>query len=506
MPPSSASSSRPRSWALVAALILASVWTGDTRPGDDFLTAAVIPSAAHAAQGTSITVAGINFNPGGVFGAGAGGFGDYDDDDDDYAGVGGSGGGGGAACVFGGGEGVVTSSVAEVRGGSSLACVVPRGIAAGFVSVGISGNRGVDAKFFHYDEVMVNFAAVGEVSAAVGPNLWARGDPVFIAGKAMIPLEANAAVVGQSIPCGWWAEQSADPLPSSSGGAGPGAFVSSALRQCEAPAVADFARVVAVTEHQSPPPSGPFVAVAEPPRVVSVRPGATAAEGGGILTITTTGGGGRAGVTSSADEGHRRASLLARVGTTRVALRTALATGDSGRCVAPARSPTSAGRGGQTLGGSSARAHVHGGGDAASVALMATHFGAGDSEGTDATGIRFVPAPRAGLMGGPAAGAADAAVPSPAGALFRLFFSPLPPRSVTLWCVVGSGGGRARQGHRGVPDRTRSAALCRVYVFTAARADFYAPSRSPASVSTVSPSCSTVLLSFRFPLLPTPPR
>jgi hypothetical protein len=85
---------------------------------------------------------------------------------------------------------------------------------------------------------------------------------------------------------------------------------------------------------------------------------------------------------------------------------------------------------------------MNGGGGLVNVALMATHFGAGASEWSDATGVRFVPAPRAGLVGGPAAGAADPAVPTPAGALFRLFFSPLPPRSLPLWCVVGSGGGR----------------------------------------------------------------
>lgn len=97
--------------ALVAALLLASAWKGDTRPGDDFLTAAVIPSAAPASSGALITVAGINFNPGGVFGSGGGGTGGFDDnDDDDYDNANGGGGAGyggtsGMACVFGGDEG-----------------------------------------------------------------------------------------------------------------------------------------------------------------------------------------------------------------------------------------------------------------------------------------------------------------------------------------------------------------------------------------------------------------
>jgi len=56
------------------------------------------------------------------------------------------------ACVFGGSEGGATFSTATVKGGSSFACVIPSGISPGFVSVGISGNNGVDAKFFHYDE------------------------------------------------------------------------------------------------------------------------------------------------------------------------------------------------------------------------------------------------------------------------------------------------------------------------------------------------------------------
>lgn len=51
------------SWALVAVLLLASAGPGDTRPGDDFLTAAVIPSAAPAASGALITVAGSTLNP-----------------------------------------------------------------------------------------------------------------------------------------------------------------------------------------------------------------------------------------------------------------------------------------------------------------------------------------------------------------------------------------------------------------------------------------------------------
>lgn len=394
-----------------------------------------------------------------MFGGGSG-FDDYDDGDD--------GGGGGMVCVFGGEAGAVTAAAAAVVGGSSLACVVPRGVAPGFVSVGISGNRGVDAKFFHYDEVMVSFAGVGEMTAAVGPGVWARGDSVFVAGTGMIPREANAAVVGQSLPCGWWAQRGAE-TAASSGGGSPGTFVSSALRQCEAPVVTDFSRVVAMTEpawggraawhaggksahaqtnsnnnnkghqHLSAPSSGPVIAVAEPPRVVGVQPGATTAEGGGVLVLTTTGGG--AGVSAGSSGAHHR--VVVRIGTTRVAVDAAPSGGDSWRCVAPAHGLT-LGDGGGTPEESASLTRRRDG--AVDVALLATHFGSGASEGTWATTIRFVSAPRAGLVGGPPAGAADAAVPTATGALFRLFFSSLLPRSLMLWCVVGGASGGNRQG------------------------------------------------------------
>ena len=74
------------------------------------------------------------------------------------------------------------------------------------------------------------------------------------------------------------------------------------------------------------------------------------------------------------------------------------------------------------------------------MGIATTHFGASYSTGANgyAASVRFVPAPWAALSGGPAAGAADAAVPVPAGALFQLFTS----RSLPLLCVVGGGGAR----------------------------------------------------------------
>ena len=114
------------------------------------------------------------------------------------------------------------------------------------------------------------------------------------------------------------------------------------------------------------------------------------------------------------------------------------------RCVAPAHGPSGGiGR----VGG-------------VGVGIASTHFGASHSTeaaSDAATSVRFVPAPWAVLSGGPAVGAADAAVPVPAGALFRLLASPL--RSLPLWCVVGGGGG-ARVPTSGQSTRAHKQAEC----------------------------------------------
>ena len=377
----------------------------------------------------------------------------------------------GVACVFGGEDGIATSSAAAIVAGTSsalAACVVPRGVPAGFVSVGVSGNGGVDARFFHYDEVTVNFASVGEMTRALGSGVgtWARYDPVHVFGRGMIPREANHASVGQSAPCGWWTSRAGSGGDASSGGVNAlgggsaGIFVSSALRTCEAPPASDGAWVVATTEpalgagaawhggHYEPrgaaerasSAGGPAVVVAEPPRVTSVRPGATAAEGGGVLLVVAVG---RSDGGWDGGDGRGRHRHVAAVGTVRVAVDAgnAASGADTWRCVAPARAPTQGStQGGTHLGGAPRQGvSIRGGG--ASVALMTSHFGASVADRGSHTRVRFVPPPRAGLVGGPAVGVADAAVPSPAEALFRLFFSPLPPRALTLWCVVGGGAG-----------------------------------------------------------------
>ena len=61
-----------RSVALTLAVVLATARPAATRSGEDFLSAALLPSAAPAVAGASVTVVGLNFNPGGVFDALAG--------------------------------------------------------------------------------------------------------------------------------------------------------------------------------------------------------------------------------------------------------------------------------------------------------------------------------------------------------------------------------------------------------------------------------------------------
>lgn len=359
-----------RSVALTLAVVLATARPAATRSGEDFLSAALLPSAAPAVAGASITVVGLNFNPGGVFDA-------LDDepshpDDPDLGAA------RGMACVFAGVEGPAGITPARVDSTGVFACAAPPGVPHGFLGVGVSGNGGVDARFFHADDAVVHFSPPGEVRAALGPGLWSRGDPVTLAGRDMFPRSARDASPGEPITCGW----TDDDRAGGSAAPAPGVFVSSAIRRCETPATIPFTptRIVAVAdaegfgEGESTPSGGIPVTVAEPPAATAANPSATVADGGAAVSVATTGGFGR-------DAGFPATHLgpLARVGTVRVAMDPAgEELGEERRAwrfISPARAPDIPGR-------------------SPTVAVVATHFGA-EPVPASAPSLAYVPALRA---------------------------------------------------------------------------------------------------------------
>ena len=132
-------------FALVGVLTLLAASPADSQhSGDDFLRAAIVPSAIPAAgAGFSLTVAGINFDPGfELFPPAA----DAADAADALR---------GAACVFAlrrprprappPQKTLITPAALHPRTGA-LECAVPRA-SPGFVGVGVSGGGGVDARF-----------------------------------------------------------------------------------------------------------------------------------------------------------------------------------------------------------------------------------------------------------------------------------------------------------------------------------------------------------------------
>ena len=361
-----------RSVALTLAVVLATARPAATRSGEDFLSAALLPSAAPAVAGASVTVVGLNFNPGGVF--------DALDDDPSHPDDPDLGAARGMACVFAGFEGPAGITPARVDSTGVFACAAPPGVPHGFLGVGVSGNGGVDARFFHADDAVVHFSPPGEVRAALGPGLWSRGDPVTLAGRDMLPRSARDASPGELVLCGWTDDDRAG--GSAAAEPAPGVFVSSAIRRCETPATIPRTptRIVAVAdaegfgEGESTLSGGIAVTVAEPPAATGVNPSATIADGGVAVTAATTGGFGR-------DAGFPATHLgpLARVGTVRVAMDPAGEDSGEGRrawrFVSPARAPDVPGK-------------------SPTVAVVATHFGAEPVPSSPPT-LAYVPALRA---------------------------------------------------------------------------------------------------------------
>lgn len=348
-------------WLVTALLVLTLVRPASTSTGEDRLTAAVLPSVVPAGvAGIAITVAGTNFHPGGG-----------DDGADEPA----------IVCVFAGVEGPSAIVPARLVAGGGASCDVPFNPSpSGFVSVGLSGNGGVDAKFFRGGaggEVLA-FTAPGALRSVVGSRTWARGDAAHFAGADMAPRDAlGRAAAGDAFPCGWRALDGEY-------GESPGAFVSSAVRVCETsprfPSDAGAtrfvrapARVVATLDAAHPPPgavrggasaknegeSGPSagagdaeaearpaaalgaaslsLALAEPPAVTRVWPSSVAAEGGATVEVSARG--------AFGDEPLAGGGAWARIGTARVAADPG--TREDGtsnvvawRCVAPARAPS----------------------------------------------------------------------------------------------------------------------------------------------------------------------
>ena len=352
-------------WLVTALLVLTLVRPASTSTGEDRLTAAVLPSVVPAGvAGIAITVAGTNFHPGGG-----------DDGADEPA----------IVCVFAGVEGPSAIVPARLVAGGGASCDVPFNPSpSGFVSVGLSGNGGVDAKFFRGGaggEVLA-FTAPGALRSVVGSRTWARGDAAHFAGADMAPRDAlGRAAPGDAFPCGWRALDGEY-------GESPGAFVSSAVRVCETsprfPSDAGAtrqginhepapARVVATLDAAHPLPgavrggasaknegeSGPSagagdaeaearpaaalgaaslsLALAEPPAVTRVWPSSVAAEGGATVEVSARG--------AFGDEALAGGGAWARIGTARVAAEPgSREDGTSNvvawRCVAPARAPS----------------------------------------------------------------------------------------------------------------------------------------------------------------------
>ena len=348
-------------WLVTALLVLTLVRPASTSTGEDRLTAAVLPSVVPAGvAGIAITVAGTNFHPGGG-----------DDGADEPA----------IVCVFAGVEGPSAIVPARLVAGGGASCDVPFNPSpSGFVSVGLSGNGGVDAKFFRGGaggEVLA-FTAPGALRSVVGSRTWARGDAAHFAGADMAPRDAlGRAAAGDAFPCGWRALDGEY-------GESPGAFVSSAVRVCETsprfPSDAGAtrfvrapARVVATLDAAHPLPgavrggasaknegeSGPSagagdaeaearpaaalgaaslsLALAEPPAVTRVWPSSVAAEGGATVEVSARG--------AFGDEPLAGGGAWARIGTARVAADPgSREDGTSNvvawRCVAPARAPS----------------------------------------------------------------------------------------------------------------------------------------------------------------------
>ena len=352
-------------WLVTALLVLTLVRPASTSTGEDRLTVAVLPSVVPAGvAGIAITVAGTNFHPGGG-----------DDGADEPA----------IVCVFAGVEGPSAIVPARLVAGGGASCDVPFNPSpSGFVSVGLSGNGGVDAKFFRGGaggEVLA-FTAPGALRV-VGSRTWARGDAAHFAGADMAPRDAlGRAAAGDACPCGWRALDGEY-------GESPGAYVSSAVRTCETsprfPSDAGATRrgmhhepatvwVVATLDAAHPlrpkpknegeSESGPnagagdaetearpaaafgaaslSLALAEPPAVTRVFPNTVAAEGGATVEVSARG--------AFGDENEPLAfgGAWARIGTARVAAEPgSREDGTSNvvawRCVAPARAPSLSG-------------------------------------------------------------------------------------------------------------------------------------------------------------------
>ena len=133
-------------------------------------------------------------------------------------------------CVFGGDKGRAISP-ATLRTPASIACVSPKVLLgfSGFISVGISGNEGVDARFFHRDAVVVAFTPRGEV-LSLSPNTGSPGDVFHVAGRGLFAPSNPTFRPGSPFTCRWGGAASG----ASSSIVTPGASVSSALVACQA--------------------------------------------------------------------------------------------------------------------------------------------------------------------------------------------------------------------------------------------------------------------------------
>ena len=265
-----------------------------------FLSAAVMPTATFVSQGIVLTVSGINFNPGDDFGelvheqAGTLPQELYRNSLQT------------PSCLFAaqGTHGKSFTSAIFI-GGGSVACLLPRILGPGFVSVGISTN-GVDNLFFR-SEMTISVRPLPKLHHIIGSRIQSSGDPVHVVGIALTPRHTFTAFPGQAVMCGWQLPEGIKGISfeenkvSSGTGGSPGVFVTSALRVCETPAMMSrTAKLFAAAEpviskgNKSDAKEhymtsfGPAIMPSDPPVLVSARPSLTDPDGGTLLAIDST--------------------------------------------------------------------------------------------------------------------------------------------------------------------------------------------------------------------------
>ena len=182
-----------RSVALTLAVVLATARPAATRSGEDFLSAALLPSAAPAVAARPSPSSDSTSTPG--------------------------------ACstswtttlpprgprprrVARHGvrlrrlEGPAGITPARVDSTGVFACAAPSGVPHGFLA-SASAATGASTRDFSTPTTPSSTSPPRRGSSRLGPGLWSRGDPVTLAGRDMLPRSARDASPGELVLCGW---------------------------------------------------------------------------------------------------------------------------------------------------------------------------------------------------------------------------------------------------------------------------------------------------------------